>query len=82
MAYNYKKQVRQTRKGERELHKEAMQIYYDKYNKKGAEHKPLNRNTIKRIKKHLVFDNSKFQCLRVKFNNIEEMMKMKSKKKL
>lgn len=67
MAYNHKKQVREQRELERLLHKDAMEFYFKKFNKKGESHKILNRNTIKSIKKMMVNTKPEYKQLKDKF---------------
>ncbi|CDW84157.1 UNKNOWN [Stylonychia lemnae] len=67
-AYNHKKQVREQRELERQLHKDAMNFYFENFNNvQGLENNVLNRNTIKRIKKMLVYKEDQYQSLREKF---------------
>lgn len=49
------------------LHKDAMTTYFSKYNGRGKDCKTLNRNTIKRIKKQLVYEKDEYKSLRTKF---------------
>jgi hypothetical protein len=64
-AYNYKKKVREDRELERNLHREAMNYYFEHYNKRG-EANILNRNTIKSIKRTLVITREEFASLKDK----------------
>lgn len=58
---------------ERQLHKDAMQFYYENFNNvvvgEGTENNTLNRNTIKRIKKLIVNEREEYTSLRVKYLN-------------
>lgn len=67
-TYNQKKKVRAQRELERRLHKESMFIYNEVYLGKSPDHKQLNRNTIRRLKKMLVTDKPEYQSLAVKYN--------------
>jgi hypothetical protein len=44
-----------------------MSFYFAKYNQKGINHKTLNRNTIKSIKKQFVREKPEYETLRKKF---------------
>eukprot|EP00347_Sterkiella_histriomuscorum_P019991 403339515 len=71
-AYNHKKQVREERELERCLHKDAMQFYFEKFNNvQGFENNILNRNTIKRIKKLLVYQREDYSDLRDKYLSLK-----------
>jgi hypothetical protein len=60
--------VREDRELERSLHKDAMKFYFDKLNNvKGREYSVLNRNTIKRIKKLLVYQREEYASLKEKY---------------
>ena len=69
-AYNHKKQVREEREKERQLHKEAMYVYKKAYGHTMQSQRVLNRNTLRRIKKTLVTNKPAYFLLKAKFSQI------------
>ena len=63
--------VREERELERELHKQAMVVYWEEIGRQPAEKEKINRNQVRAIKKKMTNDNLKFETLRGKFGGTE-----------